>query len=149
MKKKSETFLSYNLVFIIASVIFLIGVGLVIVRYETHSAFYEQVYAKQLALIIDKAEAGMEIEIDITHFLNHATKNRFDGTMVSIDNNENTVTVHLIEGGGYSHYYFNDVDVIWNVEKEERGMRLTLTFVEPSADSADMVVPIDEAGGIQ
>jgi hypothetical protein len=130
MKKKGEAFLEYNLVFMILVVIFLVFGVLLIVRYESYTAFYEQVYAKQLALVIDKAEPGMTMEIDITPLMNSATKNRFSGTVVNIDNNEQTVSVHLIEGTGYSHQYFNDVAIEWNIKEEERGLTLVLHFYE-------------------
>ncbi len=149
MEKKSETFLSYNLIFIVLVVVFFVAVSLIIVRYETNTALYEEVYAKQLALLIDKAEPGMEMEIDITDMLNLATKNRFNGKIIDINNKENYVRVMLINGEGYSHYYFNDVDILWNVEKRERGMTLTLTFLEPSADSAEIIGDMNEGGKIQ
>ncbi|MEN9626205.1 MAG: hypothetical protein RL557_533 [archaeon] len=130
MKKKGEAFLEYNLVFMILVVIFLVFGVLLIVRYESYTAFYEQVYAKQLALVIDKAEPGMTMEIDITPLMNSATKNRFSGTVVNIDNNEHTVSVYLVEGTGYSHQYFNDVAIEWNIKQEERGLTLVLHFYE-------------------
>src|SRR3989338_2434659 len=125
--KKSESFLIEQLVFILLTLVFVV-IGIFIVRTGDNTAFIEQIYAKQLALIINKAEAGMESEIDITRLLNLAQKNKFNGNIITIDNNENKVNIKLTQGSGYEYYFFNDNNIVWNVNKEER--KLILNFVK-------------------
>ncbi|MBS3080561.1 hypothetical protein J4221_03755 [Candidatus Pacearchaeota archaeon] len=126
--KKSESFLIEQLVFILLTLVFVVAIGIFIVRTGDNTAFIEQIYAKQLALIINKAEAGMESEIDITRLLNLAQKNKFNGNIITIDNNENKVNIKLTQGSGYEYYFFNDNNIVWNVNKEER--KLILNFVK-------------------
>ena len=95
--KKSESFLIEQLVFILLTLVFVVAIGIFIVRTGDNTAFIEQIYAKQLALIINKAEAGMESEIDITRLLNLAQKNKFNGNIITIDNNENKVNIKLTQ----------------------------------------------------
>jgi hypothetical protein len=127
MNKKSKTYILMEaIVYIIPVLIFLSLFLFGIVRIGNNSALYEQIYAKELALLLDKVEPGMEIELDITRAYNLAAKHNFKGTIVNIDNAENKVTVKLAGGEGYSHYFFNDVDVVWNVDKEKRTLFLNV-----------------------
>jgi len=126
-KKKSEILMG-TLVFTIIVVVFSIGLGYVIIRPGSNASLYEQAFVKQIALTIDNADAGMEIEISLDKAYGIARKNRFYGNIVVIDNNVNKITVRLINGQGYVHYFFNDVDVIWNLDKEKK--KLFLKVVE-------------------
>ncbi len=126
--KKAVDILSENLVFLILILVFAFVLGLSIIRIESNTALYEKIYAKQLALLINKAEAGMEIEMDITRLNNIAKKNKFDGKIIDIDNNERKINIKLINGKGYDFYFFSDKEILWNLKKEER--KLFLRVIE-------------------
>ena len=128
MNKKSVNILMENLVFILLVIFFVIAMYFVITRAGSQAILFEQVYAKQISLIINKAKPGIEIEMDIYDMNNIARKNKFTGNYINVDNNENRVNVRLVQGKGYDYYYFNDVDVVWNLDKEKR--KLFLKFVE-------------------
>jgi len=117
-----------NLVYILLVVIFAGFMIWVIQRPASGVSAYEQIYSKQIAMMIDKAEPGMEIQMDLYDIYKFSKRNNFDGNWVSIDNGENKVTVKLTIGEGYSFYYFKDVDVVWNLDKGER--RLFMTILE-------------------
>lgn len=80
------------------------------------SAFYEQIYAKKVGLLIDKAKPGSEINYDVSELYKRAKKSGFKGRVVDIDNNENRVRVKLADGGGFDFNYFNSADVVWEVD---------------------------------
>ena len=126
MNKKGVDNLMENIVFILLVLVFIALMIFPITRAGSQSILFEQIYAKQIALIIDKAQPGMEIEVDIFNAYSLAKKNRFSGNIVSIDNNENKVNVKLVDGKGYNYYYFNDVDVVWNLDKEKRVISLKI-----------------------
>lgn len=128
MDKKAVNILMENIVFILLIVVFVLIMYFAITRAGSQATLFEQAYAKQIALMIDKAEPGIEIEMDIYDMNDIARKNRFSGNYVSINNEENKVNVKLVEGKGYDYYYFNDVDVIWSLDKGKRN--LFLKFVE-------------------
>ena len=88
------------------------------------SSFYEQVYAKKIVLLIDKAKSGTEINYDVSELNSRAKKSGFKGKIVEIDNNENKVKVKLIDGGGYDFYYFNNADIVWELKDEKLKMRI-------------------------
>ena len=126
MNKKGVDNLIMNIVFILLVLVFGAIMIFSVTRAGSQSTLYEQIYAKQIALIINKAQPGMEIEVDIFNAYSLAKKNRFSGNIVSIDNNENKVNVKLVDGKGYNYYYFNDVDVVWNLDKEKRVISLKI-----------------------
>ena len=128
MNKKSVNILMENTVFILLILVFVFAIGLSITRIGSNTALYEQIYAKEIVLLLNKAEPGMKVEMDLTRAFNLATKNKFQGQIVRIENNENKINVRLVNGEGYDYYFFNDLDVSWNLDKEKR--KLFLTFYE-------------------
>lgn len=126
MNKKAVNTLLENLVFILLVIIFISIMYFAITRAGSQSILYEQIYAKQIALIIDKSKPGMEIELDTFEMQRIARKNKFLGNLIKIDNGENKVNVKLTDGNGYNYYYFNDVDVVWDFDKEKRELVLKI-----------------------
>ena len=96
-------FLVLNLVFLAILIIFVIS--------KTNDASrFEEIYAKQIALIIDSAKPGMTIYLNMEDAIEKAMdENQNIGTLVRI--NGNMVTVKLKEKGEYSYSFFNDVNV--------------------------------------
>ncbi|MBS3093893.1 hypothetical protein J4456_04920 [Candidatus Pacearchaeota archaeon] len=118
--KKSETLLMEYLVFILLVLIFIVGVTSSVIRVTNNTAIHEQILAKQLMLLTNKAEPGMTIKIDLTHYYNIAAKNKFRESVISFDNSAKQLTVRLIDGKGYSANYFNDVLIAWNIDRDKR-----------------------------
>ena len=72
------------------------------------SAIYEEIYSKQIALMIDRAEPGMIMKLDISDLIKNA-KDRDEASLVKI--NSNRVSVTLRASGGYGYKYFSDYKV--------------------------------------
>lgn len=91
------------------------------------SLVYEQKYAKEIALMIDKAEPGMELSFNFEKGLEIARKNKIsEEGLFTIDNSKNLVTVRLSNKGGYSMNFFTD----YIVESELVGNKLILEIKE-------------------
>jgi len=103
-----------NLVYLFFVLILVVGLFFFISRAGSQAPLFEQVYAKQIALLINKASPGMEFEIDIFKMREVARKNGYQGNMVYIDNARNFINVKLKNGEGYNYQFFNDVGVVWN-----------------------------------
>jgi len=69
----------------------------------------EQTYAKQIALLIDQAKPGTVIEIDIFWLNEIAKKENYKDRVVIFNYKENTVTVKVAKGKGYSFKYFTEI----------------------------------------
>ena len=118
MNTKSETMILENVVFILFIIVFVVAVGLSIVRFGSYAALYEEVYAKQIALLIDRAKPGMEIEMNIAQLEDLAKKNHYTGEIIRINNSDNSVRVKL-EEKGYTHYFFSNNTVVWNIDEKK------------------------------
>ncbi len=127
MNKKADTLME-NIVFILLVVVFSSVMFFAITKAGNQAAIYEQIYSKELSLIINKAKPGMEIELDIFDMYRIARKNNFDGNIINIINEENKINIKLSNGGGYNYFFLNDVDVAWNLKKDER--KLILKIIE-------------------
>ena len=130
MNKKGVDLISENIVYIILVVVVLGGMFFAVDNVGRQVTFYENVYAKQIALMIDKAEPGMEIEYRNFRMFSLAAKNNAPKNILDIDNRRNIVTVKLSSGKGYHYEFFNDVDVAWNII--HRNNTITLKIVENS-----------------
>tara|TARA_B100000315_G_C14427655_1_gene518633 strand:+ start:575 stop:961 length:387 start_codon:yes stop_codon:yes gene_type:complete len=106
MKKRGQLLME-NIIFIILNLIFLTILVLFIYSKTGGEAVLEEKYSKQIALLIDSAKPGMEIQLNMEDAMKKAGKNNWEENIVSISGN--TVTVRLREKGGGSYSFFNDV----------------------------------------
>jgi len=110
MKKRAQILVS-NLVFIILNLVFLTILILFIFKQGQGAVAFEQSYAKQIALIIDSAQPGMVIKLNMENAEKICEKNNLDFKGV-VKINKNIVLVKLSEKGGYEYSFFNDVKVV-------------------------------------
>ena len=122
MNKKGN--LKEVVVYVLLALVMMSVMYISIVRIGEQSSFYEQLYSKKIALMIDKAKPGMEINYDVSDFYRRARG--FNGKIVEIDNEENNVVVRLTEGKGYGFDYFNNVDVVWSLDAEDRILKMEI-----------------------
>jgi hypothetical protein len=105
---KKGNILTENIIFIILNLVFLSILIIFLFSKMGGAAVLEEKYAKQIALILDSAEPGMTIYLNMEDAIKIAKKeNRDLDNVISIQNN--VVSVQLREKGGYSYSFFNDV----------------------------------------
>jgi len=108
--KKGGTEVLETTIFIILNVVFVALLLIFVYNSKNGAIVYEDIYAKQIALIIDNAEPGMVIGINMETLLEKAEKNGISKEKtVSIKGNE--VIVSLSENGGRGFSFFSDYDV--------------------------------------
>jgi len=105
---KKGNILTENIIFIILNLVFLSILIIFLFSKMGAAAVLEEKYAKQISLIIDSAEPGMTISLNMKDAIKIANKeNRDLNNVISIQ--DNVVHVQLREKGGYSYSFFNDV----------------------------------------
>ena len=98
-------FIALNLVFfgLLLFFVFRVGAGAVVL---------EQAYAKEIALLIDKAEPKATYILDLEKGVKIAEKRGYEvDKIVRVNMNRNEVIVQLDENGGYRYEYFTDYGV--------------------------------------
>ncbi|GBE19804.1 hypothetical protein BMS3Abin17_00533 [archaeon BMS3Abin17] len=121
--KKKGTILAENIMFIILNLVFITILMLFLLKQGSGAIVIEQSYAKQIALLIDSGQPGMEIILNMETAKKVAEKNGIDfGEVVNV--NENIVTVKITSKSGYSYSFFNDVklDNLYPVDKDKDGI---------------------------
>lgn len=110
--KRADSPIYGTVIFIILNLMFFVILIAFIYKSSTGALIYEQAYAKNIALLIDKAEPEMEISIDMTKAVNAAEKNNWEKEkIVKIDKIKNKVIVKLDSKEGYAFHYFSDYDI--------------------------------------
>ncbi len=85
------------------------GIG----SYSNGSAMLEDIYAKEIARVINTAEPGMSFKMDISKIESVAYKNGKNfADIVDIDNVNNEVIVSSRLTTGTAYKFFNDVDIV-------------------------------------
>jgi hypothetical protein len=109
--KKAEL-LPETTIFIILNVLFFgLMVGFVYLQGSSVHLSEEEA-AKKIALVIDSAKPGMEIEINLGTFFDRAGKEGIvKESSIEIDNAQNLVIVHGSKDSFFEYSYFNDVNV--------------------------------------
>ena len=127
---RADSLMFEMVIFLVVNVVFFIIMLLFVQSAGSKAFVYERVYSKELALLIDNAKPGMEIELDVSKYYEFAEKNKFTGKIIEIDNEKNKVKIRLTQGGGYEYVFFRGLDVAWNIKKEEKSHLLILKFFE-------------------
>jgi len=122
--KKRGTILAENIIFIVLNLIFLTILIIFLFSKMGDAAVLEEKYAKQIALIIDSAKPVMEIHLNMEDAIKKASEEKWEGDIVTIQ--ENIVRVKLREKGGYSYSFFNDVDVTPYPDTNDKEYILTI-----------------------
>lgn len=110
--KKAESLILSPVLFIILNLIFFAALLVFVVKSSTGAVVYGEAYSKQIALLLDKAKPGMQIQFDFEKGLKIAEKNKYSGEIVKIDKENNEVIVKLNLRGGYGFKYFSDYDIV-------------------------------------
>lgn len=109
--KKGDSPIYSNIFFLILNLAFFGILLLFIYTSSTGALVYEQSYAKEIGLLLDNAQPGMKLTINMADALAIAQKNKFNGEFVKIDTNTNEVIVKLSSSGGYTYKFFTNYDV--------------------------------------
>jgi len=83
--KKGSDMLFPPLMFIILNIVFFGILLLFVVKASAGAFVYEQVYAKQVALLIDEAKSEMQILVDFEEGVEVAEKNKKKSNLISLD----------------------------------------------------------------
>ena len=112
---KRGNILTENIIFIVLNLVFITILLLFVFTKTGSAAVLEEKYAKQIALLIDAAELGMSIHLNMEEAITTAReKNLPADEIVRITGN--LVTVKLEDGVGHSYTFFNDVEVSANFD---------------------------------
>ena len=112
MNKKADTLILEQVIFIILNIIFIASLMYFVYDVGNRGFIYEEGYAKQIALMIDSAEPGTAILVDLSKAIDIAMKNKNNlENIISLDKKNNRVLVALGKNRGYGYQYFSDYDI--------------------------------------
>ena len=119
--------LTQNIIFIVLNLVFLSILVVFLFSKMGSAAILEEKYAKQIALILDSAEPGMIISLNMEDAIKIANKENQDlNNIISVQNN--VVKVKLKEKGDYSYSFFNDID--FSIYLNTSSVKEYIIFVE-------------------
>lgn len=94
------------------------SVALFVSKQADGSYVYEEIYAKEIGLIIDSSKPGMEVFIDFAKGYEIAEENKKTGKLVSYS--DNIVDVSLANRGSYVFEVFTDYEVELIEDRENK-----------------------------
>ena len=117
--KKAINVVMENLVYLLFVIVFISFIFFSITDAGRQSTLYEQIYAKQIALLIDGGIPDEIIKLNVEPLIEIAGENgvNLKDTIKIVDNR---VIVKLSQDGGYSYSFFNDVEPRIYFENERR-----------------------------
>ena len=127
--------LSGNILYVILVIIFTIGVFMIIMQNQNNAHQWEELYAKELALLLNRAESGDLYTIDIQKASEIAVKNGIGDPryIIKFDGQSREVIVSLKPGMGTTFHYFSNV-VVSDVKVDAldtSGNKLSFKVVTP------------------
>ncbi len=128
MINKRGDLLPEELIFIILVIVFYAAMIIFSTRAGSGATFVEQAYSKKIALLIDQAKPGTNIELELEELFAIADKNKINRQeTISIDNEENKILVRADTGEGYSFTYLSENTVKWGVNTKTQKLVLEIT----------------------
>ncbi|HLC78770.1 MAG TPA: hypothetical protein VJH92_06610 [Candidatus Nanoarchaeia archaeon] len=109
LHRKKGSMLTENVIFLVLNLTFFAIMALFILKQSSGSAYYEQAYAKQIALLIDSAKPGTQILLDFEKGVSSNQEWFNNNFQRAVTINGNIVEVRLSEGEGFSYSFFNEV----------------------------------------
>ncbi len=108
-----------QVIFIIANVIIFFLLISFVYRASSGALVYEQVYAKEISLILDNAKPNTNVSIDFSKGFEISEKNGWgQGDFNKLVNvSDSKVHVSLAKEGGYYSMYFSDLLVEFTFDK--------------------------------
>ena len=110
MDKKGVELIMEAIIFMIFNLAFFVILFIFVSRVGSGIAQYEELYAKQLALILDRIDssAGNEIYLNVN---DGALLSEKKGFTPKINIEGNNVNIQLIQGRGYEYSFFNNLNI--------------------------------------
>lgn len=131
MNKKASMggILRSNAIYIFLLIVFFVGMRAFIINSVNSASIWEDYYAKEIAKVIDMAEPGDEIVLDVHKATEVAKKNNIANfeEIFSFNNLDNEVCVKLSLGRASCYNYFNDVGATYSKDSGEKW----IAFAEP------------------
>ncbi len=130
MNKRGEGILYDNLIFTFLFLVFFMLMFYFVTGYQDSATYWEDFYAKQISLQINKAQPGSEITLDVTELAVIAIKNGKNyREIISVDNVNNRVSISVRNGAGTSFTFFKDLDVVEPRIEVPSGTGTTTRFI--------------------
>ena len=135
-KEKCGELLIATTLFVILVVLFGAGLLAALWKYSHDAAFFESFTVKEIARVVNSAEQGDEITLDLHRATEIAQKNGVDAGalryIVRFDSGKQEIAVSLRQAGETRFSYFNDVVIADARIEEERGRNVLKFRVERS-----------------
>jgi hypothetical protein len=115
-RASGEELMMPEIVLLLATLM-IFGAMLVFVAKAGSSAlFYEEVYAKEIALLVENSVPGQTYEIDVTNAMEIAKKGKinlevFSHGFLVYNETDNSVNVKIGSSGGYKFVYFSKINL--------------------------------------
>jgi energy-coupling factor transporter transmembrane protein EcfT len=147
MKKRGESdILTGNIIFIMLNLAFFLVIFIFIMTSAKSVFFYEELYAKQVSLLIDSAKPETIINISMANFFEVFEKD-IEKKIVKkddffrLDSKGKKVTFSFTKGSSYTHNFFSDFEVDYKFS----GIFLELTIKEKTELTEGTTEPDERA----
>ena len=107
MSKKGNL-LTGEVIFLVLNIVFISILIIFVLSRTNSSAFLEEQYAKEIALMIDSSKPGMILHLNMEDAISKAESNNIAAADI-VKITGNVVTIKLKEKGQYSYSFFNNV----------------------------------------
>ena len=107
MSKKGNL-LTGEVIFLVLNIVFISILIIFVLPRTNSSAFLEEQYAKEIALMIDSSKPGMILHLNMEDAISKAESNSIAAADI-VKITGNVVTIKLKEKGQYSYSFFNNV----------------------------------------
>ena len=125
VNKRADNLLIERIIFLTLNVVFFIVMLMFVNSSGNRDFVYEQIYAKEIALIIDNAKPDMAILFDVSELIEIAKENRKDvSEIIKLDKEDNIVWVSLKGDRGYSYKYFSGSDVEFKLQGNDLSINI-------------------------
>ena len=113
MNRKASEILRYNVIYWLLLILFIVPLSIFIWLQMNSAVFWSDFYAKELSRVVNLAQAGDEMSMNIQKLTEIAARGGVPNNDVfTFNNQEKEICVKLSKGRKTCYNYFNDVNVV-------------------------------------
>ena len=107
-------FLADNAIYLVLTAVFLVSLLVLLFQQSNGAASWEDFYAKEITKMINLAEPGDEIWINVQKGTEAAFDNgvSLNADIFEFNNERNEICIHFAKKGQSCYFFINDVDVV-------------------------------------
>jgi hypothetical protein len=127
IKKRGMNLSLFTVIFLVLNLIFFSMMFYYVSKSSNGALVYEQIYSKEISMVLDSLSPGDEVIIDFSEPYSVAKEHKTIQKLITIDSKNKQLIVSLSSRGGYATKYFSNYKFVLEELFNEKSQKIKIT----------------------